>query len=115
MVTRAYPTIRRTTVTGAANTIANLSTWSGQRSRVLYVLTKYSGAPTQAGVTATLNSGAGAAYDTLLNTGAANAQNNLYAPAFDLVLEADDTLDISAPAGGVGVTASILIIEEVYN
>lgn len=99
-------------VTGAANAIAALSVGGHKGRRVLMVTTAYSAAPTQAGVTSTLNSGAGAGYDTLLNTGTANARYSAWFPNANLVLGDDDALDVSAPAGGAGITASIAVYTE---
>ena len=96
----------------AGNTALTLSTLSGQLRRLLFVTVKYSAAPTQTGVTVTLNSGAGAAYDTLLATGSANAQNTVYIPDEEILLMGDDVIDVLAPAGGVGITAAIAIYTE---
>lgn len=101
-----------TTGTSAANTAQTVSTPSTGPRRVKYVVVAYSAAPTQAGVTVTLNSVAGAGFDTLLFTGTANARYTFYEPTADLVLQDGDTLDVAAPAGGVGITSSILIVSE---
>jgi hypothetical protein len=96
---------------GTANTAEGL----GKKWRIVCVLTKYSAAPTYAaGVTVTLNSGLGAAYDTVLNTGVANAQNVAFIPSSELIIMPDDQIDVSAPAGGGVITsASAIYCEEV--
>lgn len=99
--------------TGTANSALAATTGVvGAPFRVLLVTVKYSAAPTQAGVTTTLNNGSGSAYDAVLNTGSANAQTTVYHPAADLVLGNDDALLVDAPAGGAGVTAAVTIFIE---
>jgi len=102
------------TETGTANTLLT-SALAAQTSiplRVVAVNVAYSAAPTQAGVAIKLDSGAGAGYDTTLNTGSANAQYTSYVPAGDLVIGKDDGLVVTAPAGGAGITASVSIYLE---
>ena len=98
----------------AGDTALTLSTPSGQPRRVLSVTVKYSAAPTQTGVAATLNSGVGAAYDTVLDTQAANLQNNFWQPSEPLILMGDDVLDVLAPAAGGVITSQITINTEPY-
>ncbi len=105
--------IERTSGAGTANAITAVSTAVGQVRKLLMVTTKYSAAPTQAGVTVVWNNGAGAAYDITLNTGTANAQNNVYVPAIDIYLLADDVVDVSAPAGGGVITSAVTIYTQV--
>lgn len=76
------------------------------------VTVKYSAAPTQAGVTTELDSGIGSAYDTTLNTGTANAQNTVYIPGDAVKYGKDDSIRVTAPAGGAGITSSISIYTE---
>ena len=104
----------RSVETGAANTALTASL-TGRRRRLLAVTVKYSGAPTQAGVTVTLNNGAGAAYDAVLSTGSANAQTTIFLPNLPIPLLADDAIDVLAPAGGVGITAAVAIYSEPYG
>lgn len=101
--------LERNVETGAANTALTVTIPAAAARRLVMVTVKYSAAPTQAGVTTTLVSGAGAAYDTLLNTGSANAQNTVYLPAGDLLFGSDDGLSVVAPAGGVGITAAVAV------
>lgn len=96
---------------GTADTSAGL----GKKWRLSHVTTKYSAAPTQAGVTVTLNSGAGSGFDTVLNTGSANVQNTTFIPSSPLYFMEDDQIDVSAPAGGGVITSSTAIYcEQVY-
>lgn len=112
--------LERTVATSGANAIGTASAGGGAGAsndaaprEVRMVTVAYSAAPTQAGVTLTLNSGAGAGYDTTLFTGTANTRYNawFFAPG-ELVLGPDDTLDISAPAGGGVITSAITILTE---
>lgn len=99
--------------TGAANTALAATLVSDTNAyRLLGVTCSYSAAPTQAGVTTDLDSGAGAAYDTNLNTGAANARYTNYLPAGDILLGTNDGLVVTAPAGGAGITAAVAIYLE---
>lgn len=105
---------RRFTEQGTANIILAavmpaLISPSKKPFRIFFVTCKYSAAPTQTGVTIDLDSGVDAAYDTLLATGVANAQNTVYFPDGDLKIADDDGVNVTAPAGGVGITASIAI------
>jgi hypothetical protein len=100
----------RTVATSEADTIGAASSPDVDQAQELVMVTvHYSAAPTQAGVTVTLNSGAGAGYDTLLTTGTANAQNTVYLPSAPLFIAPDDVIDVSAPAGGGVITSSISI------
>lgn len=104
----------RTVGTSAANTAQTVSVPAGRERRLLYVTVAYSAAPTQSGVTVTLNSGAGAGYDTLLTTGSANARYTTYIPAVPLWLNSDDAVDVVAPAAGGSITSSISIYTEIF-
>lgn len=101
--------IHRHVETGSANTQLVVTVPGGSGRRLLQVLTKYSAAPTQAGVTTEIDSGAGAAYDSTLNTGAANAQNTAYVPQEKPMVGNDDAIRVTAPAGGIGITASVSV------
>ena len=76
------------------------------------MLVKYSAAPTQTGVVVEVDSGAGAAYDTTLATGSANAQNTVYIPTQEMIIAADDAIRVTAPAAGGAVTGQISIYTE---
>jgi len=95
--------------TSAANTAQTCSTDAAQPYKLLHVVCNYSAAPTQAGVTTTLNCGLGAAFDTVLNTGTANAQATVYQPTRNVVLAKADAIDVAAPAGGGVITSSVAI------
>lgn len=47
-----------------------------------------------------------------VGTSAANTQFTFFQPTLSLVLETDDVIDVTAPAGGVGITSSIAIYME---
>ena len=79
------------------------------------MLVAYSAAPTQAGISVTLNSGAGAGYDTLIASGAANARYTVYVPDEEILLKEDDVVDVLAPAGGGVITSSISIYTELLS
>lgn len=99
--------------TGSANTDLTSSMAAfGAPFRLISVEIAYSNTPTQAGTTVKLNSGAGSAYDTTLDTGTANARYTLYIPTHDCIFGADDGIDVTALAGGAGITASVSIYVE---
>lgn len=108
--------IKRFSGTSGANGAQTVSATSAtHRLKVLWVTAKYSGAPTQTGVTSTLNNAAGSAFDTLLNSQTANAQNSFWMPDGELILEPGDALDVVAPAGGGSLTSSVMIACEVLS
>lgn len=97
----------------AADTALTISTNTSRAFKLLHVDVHYSAAPTQAGVTTTLNSHLGAAYDTVLDTGTANAQNTVYVPAGgQMFFLPGDALDVLAPAAGGVITSQISIYLE---
>jgi hypothetical protein len=98
--------------TGVANTLLNVSRPAGHAGKLIAVTARYSAAPTQAGVTVTLDSGAGASYDFTLFAGNANDQNNIYVPAVPIPLMDDDAVLVSCPAGGATITATVSIVTE---
>jgi hypothetical protein len=104
----------RFTETGAANTLLTATTngASGGKFRLVLVTVAYSAAPTQAGVTTTLDSGAGAGFDATLNTGTANARYTVYQPSDHMHLGTGDSIVVAAPAGGAAITASVAIYVE---
>ena len=106
--------LERLSEASTANTSKSLSTPTGKPRRLIFATVKYSGAPTQAGVTFDLDSGAGAAYDANLSTGSNNAQTSVYIPSDDLIICDDDVIKVTAPAGGAGVTSQIVIYTEPY-
>lgn len=100
---------RRTTDVSAANTALTLSTDKGHPLRIVVVTVQYSAGAIHAGITVTLNSGRGAAWDTLLALGSADVDSTVFFPDGDLWIADDDTLDVLAPQGGVGNTSQIAI------
>lgn len=101
--------------TGAAassDTLTTTAVAEHHRQRISYVSCVYSGAPTQAGVTVTIDSGLGAAYDTLLATGTANATTTVYAPDGDIWLMPGDAVLVTSPSGGGALTAAITVVVE---
>lgn len=96
-----------------ANSALTVSVAPGVPFRFLYATVKYSAAPTQTGVTAVLNSGVGAAYDTTLSTGTANAQSTLAVPVVGgIECNSDDAVDVTAPAAGGSITGQIVAVVE---
>jgi hypothetical protein len=94
---------------------ANLtvSTPSGNARRILFVTVKYSAAAT-VNVTITLNSGAGAAWDTILQTIAlSGATDGLFIPDGPLIISADDVIDVFAPLLSAQ-TSAVAIYSEVF-
>lgn len=98
--------------TSAANTALTVSTPVPARNkpfRLLHVIVEYSGTATQAGVTVSINSGAGAAFDTIIFTGSSDAEDTFFLPDGDLFLLHDDIIVVTAPAGGSAIVSTIAI------
>lgn len=107
-------TLKRFDGAGSNNAIGTCSTDLGKRWRFLFATVAYNSSPTQTGVTLTLDSGKGSAYDCILLTGSANALNTPLFPTGELIIERDDVLTLSAPAGGSGKTSGLtMYCEEV--
>lgn len=104
--------ITRHVETGAANSALNATIAPGLAFRLLSTHCAYSAAPAQAGVATKLDCGAGASFDSTLNTGSANAQFTNYVPSEKPIFGDDDAVLVAAPAGGVGITASVVIYTE---
>lgn len=116
-LTRAGGQVVRYYGTGTANqadTLTSTAIASGKRQKLSYVTCAYSAAPTQAGVAISIDSQLGAGYDATLTTGTANARYTVYLPNADLWLDEGDALLVSAPAGGSGITATIVIAVEEF-
>lgn len=102
--------IKRYNGVSAANTAKSVSSDVGKRLLVQQVTVAYSAAPTQTGVTIVLDSGLGAAYDVTLETGSANARYHVYRPVNPIILNEDDVITVTAPAGGGVITSTIAIL-----
>jgi hypothetical protein len=101
--------------TGTANQADTFTTTAvpkGGNYRLAYVTCAYSNTPTQAGVSIGIDSGLGAGYDSTLTTGSANARYTNYVPDEDIFLFPSDSIIVTAPAGGSGLTASIVVVFE---
>lgn len=106
--------IKRLSAAGADNGIATVSSTVGKKYRFLFATAVYSASPTQAGVTLTLDSGAGSAYDAVLLSGSANATTTILQPTNEIIINSDDVLTLTAPAGGSGKTSGIaMYLEEI--
>lgn len=101
---------------GSANTLLTSTSQVqvGIHRRLLYAQVYYNGVTTQTGVIFTLDSGAGAAYDVVQSTGAANAQLTTFTPSLLYLIASatPDQLVITCPAGGPGVTANVIMVFE---
>lgn len=82
---------------------------------LLFVTVAYSAAPTQGGITVVLDSGIAADHDTTLFTGTANARFSVHAPDAEFHIFSDDIIKVTAPAGGVGITAAIAIYTRILD
>ena len=95
--------------TSAVNTTLVLSSTSTKPCFLRAVYVRYSSTAGTPVVTVTLNAGAGAAYDTLMNTISIAANNQgAYIPTTPIPLAAGDVVDVSA-AGVAAITSSIMI------
>ena len=97
-----------------ANAVQTCSTDGIRVYRLVMILVAYSAAPTQTGVTVTLNAALGAGYDTLLQTGTANAQYTFYLPAGEVYLKPGDAIDVLCPAAGGAITSAATIYVVAY-
>lgn len=96
-----------------ADTLTSTVVAEHHRQRLSYVTCAYSGSPTQAGVTVSVDSGLGSGYDVLLTTGTANARYTVYIPDSDLWLMPGDAIVVAAPAGGSVTAAITIVVDEV--
>lgn len=111
----------RLTEQSAANAALNDSYTPGGVWRLVSASVAYSAVPVQAGASFTLVSGAGAAYNSQLYAGAANAQftnwpneaSGFQADAKGPLYGGGDAISVSAPAGGAGITSAASIYIEV--
>ena len=104
--------VERLTQTSTANTAQTLSAGPGMGRKLLFVTVQWSASVTQT-TTITLNSGVGAAFDTLLPSLVVTAgQSGFYLPSGNIIILDDDAIDVAAPAGGAGVTSAIAIYVE---
>jgi|ERR1051326_915489 hypothetical protein len=98
----------RLTQTSATNSINNLSSSAGKAFRLRMVAVSYSASTTQ-NITVTLTSGAGAAFNILLNTIAiSSGTQGVYIPSTPIPFNSDDVITVSAPALA-SQTSSIVI------
>jgi len=116
--TMSIANVRRKTIlerhasSGVANTILINSTPTGKSRRLLFVGVTYSASATE-NVTVVLNSGFGGPGDIIVDTIViAAGTEGFFLPAVPIYLSDDDTLDVTAPAGGAGITATITIVTE---
>jgi hypothetical protein len=99
-----------------ANAQLVVSTATGLKRRILYVTIQYSAVVT-VNVTVVLVSALGAAWNTTLGAPAFAAnQSALWAPPHGrFVLAPGDQLQVTAPAGGGGITSAIAIYDEIMG
>ena len=105
-------TVNRFTEASEANTALTATVGPGQSRRLLQVTVAYSATPVQTGVTVEIDSGAGAAYDCTLATGAANARYTVYIPDSEIIIGKDDAVKVTAPAAGGAITSAIAVYAE---
>ncbi len=95
-----------------ANTQLTLPVPAGELRQLLFATVKYSGAASTT-ITVWINSGAGAAYDVLLDSRTLSANTDyVYIPDGEILLADDDSLVVTAPAV-VGVTSAITVYTRV--
>lgn len=99
----------RSTETGTANTLLTTAL-TGIRRRVCGASVRYSATPTAAASTLSIKVGS-TVY--VIASGTVNTQNQTLVPAAGtFICLAADTIQIDAPAGGAGITASVVLITE---
>lgn len=97
----------------ADNTELTISTSVGRVRRLLLVTVKYNFTVTK-NVTITLNSGAGAAWDVLLQTIVlSGAARGIWIPDEEIDLADDDIIDVVAPAAGPTRVSGVVIYTKV--
>lgn len=105
--------IDRHTDQSAANTELTVSTPVATQ-KLLFVTVKYSASVTK-NITITLNSGAGAAWDTLLQTIALSAATDgVWIPDQEITIQDDDVIDVVAAAGGGSITSAVAIYTRAF-
>lgn len=109
------PRIERFSDISSAATAITVSTPVGALRHILFVTIKFS-ASAAVDPTITLNSGAGAGWDTVLATIdlGAGATDVLWIPEEELWIMDDDILDVLAPDEGGAITSSIAIYTRSY-
>lgn len=101
--------IQRLFDVGTADTPLVLTIPAGIMRKILKIVAVYS-VNVSLTVTAVVDSGAGAALDhTLVSQTLSTQKTVVYIPDWELFLHTDDALIVTAPAGGTGVTAGILV------
>lgn len=111
-----FRNIEQTNGASAANSPLVLTSPTGRFRKLLYVVVVYSATPVHSGISVSLKSGISAALDITLSFSSANAVNLLYTvPADVMCLPRGDWIQVSAPAGGVGLTSQAKIISELLE
>lgn len=106
--------IDRHTDESAAATALTVIVPSGTLRQILLVTAKYSASETK-NITITIDSGAGASWDSLLETiTLAPATEGIWIPDSEIFLSEDDTLDVVAAAGEAGVTVAVAVYSRVF-
>jgi len=107
--------LERTTQQSAAHQAQTLTVASGLKRRLLQVTVHYSASVT-VNVTVTLTSGAGSAWNTVLDTIALSAaQDGVSTKVIGMELAPDDSLTVTAPDGGVGVTSAVAVYAQIIG
>lgn len=118
MPDRAEKGLKKVNYTGTGAISVSIPAPSGQKWRYVGLTLHLSGVPDPQTLSVTLNSAAGAAYDTLLNSSLVSAANLVLpaiAPAtgaFDVLMISGDAIDI-AYATPVGITYGLEVTFEV--
>lgn len=114
---KASGAVERWYGTGTANqadTLSSAAVGKGYVTRLVYVGVHYSNTATYTGtaLTVKIDSGLGASFDVQLGAGTDNAEDFTYSPDEEIFLFNGDAIIVAAPAGGSGVTASVVIVTE---
>jgi hypothetical protein len=100
----------------AANASQSVATATGLKRRILYATIQYS-TTVSLSVTVTLLSALGAAWNTVLATVVFTAQaGGVWVPPHaEFIIAPGDSIQVTAPAGGGGVTSAIAIYNEILG
>lgn len=107
--------LARDTGQSTANGSLTVTQGTGFKRKLGQITVHYSSAVTQ-NVTITLISGVGSSWNTVLDTIVLNAgADGVSTKVIGMLLGPDDAIQVSAPAGGVGVTSQVAIYSEIIG
>lgn len=103
---------KRVSGLSSADSTLTVSTSGNSVRELVQVVVKFSASPTYtgSGLTVAIDSGLGAAYDGVLQSGTSNAQYFNYVPSNRPVIYSDDEIKVTVPGGGGVITSTATVI-----